>query len=140
MKILLSEGCPIFREGIKFVLENEGHDVDAALSGEHLFNLFNEEYDMVILDLDFLGSRAIDLAKIIDSQTNPYISHPIKVVATYKDAVSYYFRHLFDAGISKPFSKEKLLATINKECENVKRFNDKRNVRDNGSLYQHGMV
>lgn len=140
MKILLSEGCPIFREGMKLVLEKSGHDVDSAISGEHLFDLFNEEYDMVILDLDLLGSRAIDLAKIIDSQTNPYMSHPIKVVATYKDAVSYYFRHLFDAAISKPFSKEKMLSIINKECEHVERFYHKRNVRDAGSVHQHRMV
>jgi DNA-binding NarL/FixJ family response regulator len=140
MKILLSEGCPIFREGMKFVLENDGYEVDAALSKEHFYKLISTDYDVIIFDLDMLGSMAIDLAKQIDVWMTYSLNKPCRLIATYKEAIAYYMGNLFDGGLRKPFTKEKLLELIDKEFKHDKRFNNQRNLGSNGSFNQHCLV
>jgi two-component SAPR family response regulator len=140
MKILISEECEIFRAGMKFVLESQFHEVDVALSKEHFNRLLSTDYDIIIFDLDMLGSMAIDLAKQIDAWMTYSLNKPCKLIATYKYAVAYYMANLFDGGLRKPFNQQKLLEKINKEFKNVERFNNKRNIGDFGSFNQHCMV
>lgn len=139
MKILLSEGCPIFREGMKFVLKNAGYKVTCAESREQFCHLFSCDYDLVIMDLDFLKTKAIELAEHYYAWSTPY-NKTVKIIASYKDSPEYYVAHLFDAGLRKPFTKEKLLHAIKKEYTHVKRFNDKTNSRSTGNVYYQSMV
>jgi DNA-binding NarL/FixJ family response regulator len=140
MRILLSEECPIYREGIKFVLENEGNCVNNAISRQDFTNLFSSDYDVIIFDLDMLGSLAIDLAKQIDAWMTYSLNKRCKLVATYKDGFAYYLAHLFDAGLKKPFTKEKLLKVINGDKTNDERFNNQRNIGNTGGFYEHRVV
>jgi two-component SAPR family response regulator len=142
MKILLSEELPICRQGMLSVLKNEGHNVDAVNSKNEFCNLFSNDYDIIILDLDFIGDKSIELAQQAYCHSNAYQINLTRLVATYKDEESYFkhFFYLFNAQIKKQFSKEKLLQIINKECINVEKFNNKRNFATHGSFYQYGMV
>lgn len=51
-KVLVVDDEKLIVKGIKFSLEQDGMDVDAAYDGEEAFNMIQEkEYDMVILDV-----------------------------------------------------------------------------------------
>lgn len=140
MKILLSEGCPIFREGMKSFLIKNGHKVDSPETEKSFFELVSPNYNIIIFDLDLLKSRAIDIAKSIDAWTTYSFSHRCRLIASYNDAAEYYLAYLFDAGLRKPFSAEKLIKIINKENKSVERFNHKGSIGFNRSINNNHMV
>lgn len=140
MKILLSEGEEIRLEGMRSILLNHGYQVKSCLYAKEFFKECSPKYDIIIMDLDLLKTAALEMAHNIDAWMTNSIAKPCKLIATYKEGICYYNASLFSAGLTKPFTKEKLLEVIDKEYANVKRFNDKRSSQDTWSIDKYNMV
>lgn len=136
----MTDKCPIFREGMRSVLIEQGYEVDVAHSNPEFYKLFSPEYDLMIMDLDIMGTLAIELGEHVYAATNPYMNKPNKIIATYNEGVRYCRGDLFDHMIKKPFTKEKLLETVNKEYVNARRFKYQRDSQNSGNVQYQRMV
>ena len=51
-RLLLVDDEPAIIKGLKFSLERDGYEIDAAYDGEEAIQMFNErQYDLVVLDV-----------------------------------------------------------------------------------------
>lgn len=122
--ILLIEHDPIYRVGLKNILEGNGFEVSLG----HMQRDVCGDHNIIIIDLDSLESENDEVFYFIESNyecSNLFMKDTIKVIGIYSYYNKYYKPYLFDAILRKPFTPEQLLETINKEYENVKRFYDK---------------
>ncbi|MDO4719676.1 MAG: response regulator transcription factor [Peptostreptococcaceae bacterium] len=104
-RFLIVDDEPLLVKGIKFSLEEDGHQVDTAYSGDEALNkILGNEYDLILLDLMlpkidgfeickqvrkvsevpiiFLSARGEDISKIkgLDIGADDYITKPFNIV------------------------------------------------------------
>lgn len=104
-RFLIVDDEPLLVKGIKFSLEEDGHQVDTAYSGDEALNkILSSEYDLILLDLMlpkidgfeickqvrkvsevpiiFLSARGEDISKIkgLDIGADDYITKPFNIV------------------------------------------------------------
>lgn len=68
MKILIADDHPTMRNGVKFILSSEYKDVsfgEAANGAEALKKVYENEWDLLILDLDMPGRNGLEVLKQI---------------------------------------------------------------------------
>lgn len=112
MKILIIEDEKSLRENLKKLLENDKFTVQTAENGTIGLDLvFEEEFDLIILDIGLPDTNGLEICKTIREEK---IKTPIIFLtarATLKDKIAG-FDQGADDYISKPFEYEELLARI----------------------------
>lgn len=113
MKILVIEDDRIVRTLIHHVLEGEGYDTDMAdnaAKGEQL--VFENKYDLIILDLGLPDKSGLEVCKTIRDNHN---QTPVIILSAYQ-SVETKITGLgtgADDYLTKPFDKKELIARIN---------------------------
>ncbi len=120
MNILIVDDSISMRQMIRIILSGAGHDVTDAIDGSDGLAKFNETFDVVVTDFNMPQMGGVDLIKAIRSgEVNRTV--PILMLTTESEAEKKALGR--DAGatawITKPFSKESLLATIDKISRSV---------------------
>ena len=118
-KILLAEDNMINQKVAVYNLEAWGHKVDVADNGEIAFQKFQEEeYDMVLMDIQMPVLDGLKAAKKIREYEKEKDLKPIHIVAMTANALKGDDQICYDAGmndyISKPFKQSDLEKTIHK--------------------------
>lgn len=111
--ILLVDDDPITHELVHAMLRREQHDIDSAFDGEEgLRKLLEGNYDLVLSDVHMPGMDGLTmLAKIHELRPGTKVvvmtaeSKPITVLTAMREHAYTY--------LSKPFTKESLLETVN---------------------------
>lgn len=111
MRILVSDDEKLLVKGIKFNLENEGYQVDAAYDGQTALDMFRAaSYDLVILDLMMPKMDGLETCmKIRQDSTVPIIMLTAKSEDTDKLIG---FEYGADDYITKPFNILELKARV----------------------------
>lgn len=112
-KILVVDDEATLCETLAFNLENEGYDVDTALSAEEALSMPLPSYDLFILDIMMGEISGIQLANLIKS--NPATSHIPVIFCTAKDTEEDMVAGLdlgADDYIAKPYSIRNVLARV----------------------------
>lgn len=112
--ILLAEDNPINQKLAIKLLEKAGHNVTLAYNGTQAVEIFkNQDFDMILMDIQMPkmgGEEATQLIRSTDKGKNI----PIVAVTAYAMASDreIYLNQGMDSYISKPYTKRKLLDTI----------------------------
>lgn len=111
MRILVVDDEKLLVKGIKFNLENEGYDVDAAYDGEAALNMARtNEYDLLILDIMMPKLSGVDVCmKVREFSTVPIIMLTAKSEDSDKLVG---FESGADDYVTKPFNILELKARI----------------------------
>ncbi|OEF22616.1 aerobic respiration two-component sensor histidine kinase ArcB [Vibrio rumoiensis] len=121
LRIFMVEDIELNITVARSVLENLGHTVDVAMSGEEALKKFNPcHYDLVLLDIQLPDMTGFDIAQQL-RQTYAQLPPLVALTAnTLKDKHSYQQRGMDDA-INKPLSVKAIYKVIEK-C--IKHSND----------------
>lgn len=127
MKILLLEDDTLLNEIIVEFLDELGHEVVSTFDGqEALESIYDEKFDLLLLDVNVPSLSGIDLLKTLKSVS---IDIPTIYITSLHTAAD--MKNGFDAGaddyIKKPFHLSELELRLN----NVKRL---RQIENSGSL------
>lgn len=118
--ILVIDDEPGIRKGIARVLEPEGFYVETAGSfKEGLYCIENGQFDLVLLDVMMPDGRGVDLLDPIKARDPETVAVIITGYATVELAVETINLGAYDF-ISKPFTADMLLMTINRGMEKRK--------------------
>ena len=118
-KILIIEDEDEFFFFYEMMLENTNYAVQRAIDGEQAFEMIkNEKPDLIILDLLLDQMKGEDFLRQLKS--NPmYISIPIIIASSFSPRS---YKTIFEIDptlvfLEKPFTQEKLLASIKDRLE-----------------------
>lgn len=112
IKILIVEDEPNMRIGLKDNLEFEGYNVEVAEDGEEaLFNIRNNEYNLVLLDVMLPKKSGLDVCKAIRKDGNKV---PVILLTAKGEEIDKVLGLELGADdyVTKPFSLRELLARI----------------------------
>lgn len=116
-KILVIDDEIGIRKGCQRVLEPEGHKIKTASTIEEgLQKIQEEDYDLVLLDVMMPDGRGIDLLEPIHEKDPETVCIIITGYATVELAVNAIRLGAYDF-ISKPFTSDMLLITVNQGLE-----------------------
>ena len=116
-RILFIDDEPGSREGLTFLLEREGYQVEAVDAGEEAISLLSRKsYDVIITDLFLPGVSGIDILKYVKEHRLPCNVILITGNATAETAVRAMKEGAFDY-ITKPVNFEELKVIISKAVE-----------------------
>lgn len=118
------------RKGCRRVLEPAGFTVETAASfQEGLYKIQQEQFDMVLLDVMMPDGRGVDLLEPIHKQDPDAIAVVITGYATVELAVETIKRGAYDL-ITKPFTPDMLLMTVNRGLEKRRFSLDAKRLRE----------
>ncbi|MGO2507686.1 MAG: aerobic respiration two-component sensor histidine kinase ArcB [Vibrio hibernica] len=120
LRIFMVEDIELNVTVARSVLENLGHTVDVAMTGEDALKRFNpDDYDLVLLDIQLPDMTGFDIAREFRQR---YKSLPPLVALTANSMTdkSEYFEKGMDDAISKPLSIKAIYAVIEECIENRK--------------------
>jgi CheY-like chemotaxis protein len=112
--ILVVDDEPFVCDAVKMMLAFDGHQVDAASSGQEALQLLEKgKYDLVITDYAMPAMKGDELAVAIKSR-NPW--QPVVLITAYAEMLKASNNPLrgVDFIVSKPFLLENLREAINK--------------------------
>jgi CheY-like chemotaxis protein len=112
--ILVVDDEPFVCDAVKMMLAFDGHQVDAASSGQEALQLLEKgKYDLVITDYAMPAMKGDELAVAIKSR-NP--GQPVVLITAYAEMLKASNNPLrgVDFIVSKPFLLENLREAINK--------------------------
>jgi len=111
MRILVVDDERLLVKGIRFNLENEGYEVDAAYDGEEALALFNENvHDLIVLDLMLPKVDGLEVCRRVREKSNVPI---IMLTARSGDTDKLLgFEYGADDYLAKPFNILELKARI----------------------------
>ena len=117
-KILMAEDVEVNQFLARIILESKGWEVDIANNGvEAIEFLENNDYDMILMDVQMPEMDGITATMIIRQMENPKKAS-IPIVALTANALVGNEQEYFDIGmnacLTKPFTEEKLFLIINK--------------------------
>ena len=126
-KILVVDDEPAIAGGCEIILSEAGYKVELSLSGrEGLNRLLTNDFDLVLLDIQFPGINGIDILTIVKEQRIDTVVVIMTGKGTVENAVEAMKRGAFDF-ITKPFGEEQLLDVVDKGLKSmhlVKKNND----------------
>jgi len=115
-KIMVVDDESDMRFMVRKILENEGHEVIEAESGNIALEKLKEvKPDLIILDVMMPGLDGWDVCKKIreNKETENIIVTMLTVKSTDADKVASFDEGLADWHISKPFKKNRFVKTVN---------------------------
>lgn len=100
---------------IRKVLESAGHNIFEAASGQQALDLLRTHptpFDLIVLDVRMPLMDGFELLPILRRQ--PVSAHiPIIVASAHTDSVPQALEHEINGRLSKPFTRQKLIDTVN---------------------------
>ncbi|WP_458862076.1 response regulator [Acidaminobacterium chupaoyuni] len=111
MRVLVVDDEKLLVKGIKFNLENDGYQVDAAYDGTQALNLAHDQkYDIIILDLMLPEVSGLEVCRKIRENSNV----PIMMLTAKSEGVDKLigFEYGADDYVTKPFDILELKARI----------------------------
>ena len=127
-KILVVDDEKLIVKGIKFSLEQEGWEVDAAYDGEEALNLaLSKKYDVILLDVMLPVFDGLEVCRKIRTTSNVPI---IMLTAKGEDMDKIMgLEYGADDYVTKPFNilelKARIKAILRREAQNTKQQNKK---------------
>ncbi len=118
MRILIVDDEESVAEIFQLILEDEGHTVDTASSGQEALSLAESQYDLVVLDIDLHDIRGDQVAKAILKR---HTDVKIVLMTGYPELVESIRAMGFDVAdiLVKPFSPD-VLQTLIREVLSTK--------------------
>jgi DNA-binding NtrC family response regulator len=117
-KILIVDDELNICNGCKLILIEEGYDVDTAMNGsEAIEKLFEQNYDLVLLDIRLPDISGIDILKQINEQRLDCFVIIMTGHGTVENAVDAMKNGAFDY-ITKPFDDKEIIKSTAKALEN----------------------
>ncbi|QMV52067.1 response regulator [Ewingella americana] len=116
-RFLIVDDHPLARTAIRFLLENNGHEVVAETAdGQEVFGLMTElEPDMLIIDIDINNMDGLEVIENLRTQRN----HTPAIVMSGKNA-DYYALRSAKSGANGFISKKNNLSDLNIAIEAVR--------------------
>jgi len=117
IKILIADDHPVFRKGLKDVLEESTPEflVEEAKNGEQALAMMKKEsYDVAVFDIDMPFLNGLDAAR---KSKMLHISTKIIILTMYKD--EYLFNQAIDAGAKGFVLKENTVTEIRNAIHSV---------------------
>ncbi len=112
-KILVADDDASIVDAIKMILEDEGYDVDTTVDGETVSKMFENQPDLLLLDIWMSGQDGRDICKALKAQEST--KHiPIIMVSANKDTEEMAKISGAEDFLAKPFELEDLLAKVKK--------------------------
>ncbi|MFO7606270.1 MAG: response regulator [Desulfurivibrionaceae bacterium] len=119
-RILIVDDDPELRENISELLSDEGWEVETAVDGKSALRKTREkEYDIVLTDLIMPGMQGTELAALVKHE-QPMIKVVIMTAYSTVDNAVEVMRRGADDYLTKPFSGNDLLATLNRVLEEAR--------------------
>ncbi len=111
MRILIVDDEKSITEILQLILEDEGHTVDTASSGQEALTLAESHYDLVVLDIDLHDIKGDQVAKIIQER---HTDVKIVLMTGYPELVESIWAMDIDIAdiLIKPFSPDVLQRLI----------------------------
>jgi DNA-binding response OmpR family regulator len=112
-KILVADDDPGILEAIQIMLEDEGYDVMVTVNGETVAKIFEQEPDLLLLDIWMSGQSGEDICKALKaSESTKHI--PIIMISANRDTEAIAKSAGADDFITKPFDIDNLLSKVKK--------------------------
>ena len=111
--IVVADDDPAIVDALQFMLEEEGYSVRTTVDGQTVSVMFEEEPDLLLLDIWMSGQDGRDICKALKSQAST--RHiPIIMISANKDTEQIAKEAGADDFLSKPFEMEDLLEKVRK--------------------------
>lgn len=118
-KILIADDDPAILEALSMMLEDEGYEVLTTVDGATVGMMFEEQPDLLLLDIWMSGQDGRDICKALKAQdTTRHI--PIIMVSANRDTMEISQKAGADDFIAKPFERDMLLAKIEEHLKKEK--------------------
>ncbi len=127
LKILVVEDNKSIIEGLEYLLEKEGFDVEIVNSKDQaLSRLKNENYDLFLLDIQLPDGSGFDICKYIKQR----IDTPIIFTSARNEEsnIVYGLDIGADDYITKPYRNNELISRINSVLRRYRKETEKRNI------------
>jgi DNA-binding response OmpR family regulator len=123
MKISVVEDQKILANQIEFVLRKEGFDVSVYYDAESFLESFNEDIDILLLDINLPKMKGDELFEILNSSNS---SIKTIFITSYADInhVAKAFKGGCEDYIKKPFELEELLLRVNRVANSISDIKD----------------
>jgi DNA-binding NtrC family response regulator len=116
-KVLVVEDDEVLRQLLIDVLNDQGHEVEAAETGEDgLRTMEQDVFDVVLLDINLPGMDGMDVLRLVPARQPDTQVVMMTAFGTVDTAVEAMKQGAFDY-INKPFSTDELVLTINRALE-----------------------
>lgn len=110
-KILIADDDPAILEALSMMLEDEGYEVLTTVDGATVGMMFEEQPNLLLLDIWMSGQDGRDICKALKAQdTTRHI--PVIMVSANRDTKEIAEKAGADDFITKPFDRDFLLAKI----------------------------
>lgn len=110
-KILVADDDPAILDAIQIILEDEGYDVLTTVDGETVAVMFEEQPDLLLLDIWMSGQDGRDICRALKSQASTD-KIPIIMISANRETETIAKAAGADDFIAKPFEMEDLLAKV----------------------------
>ena len=118
IRILIIDDEPVICEGCRLALSEKGHDVDVCATGEAGRKAIMEgSYDLALLDMRLPDMDGMDILRLVDQNKLGVYVIVMTGYSSVKNAVEAMKLGAFDY-LSKPFSDDELVMTVEKAAEN----------------------
>ena len=116
--IVVADDDPAIVDALQFMLEEEGYSVRTTVDGQTVSVMFEEEPDLLLLDIWMSGQDGRDICKFLKSrETTKDI--PIIMISANKDTQEIAKEAGADGFITKPFEMNDLLDKVAKCIDRV---------------------
>lgn len=113
IKILVADDDPAILDSIKMILELEGYEVTTTVDGATIGRMFEEQPDLLLLDIWMSGQDGKDICRALKAQdTTRHI--PIIMISASRDVAESARDAGADDFLTKPFEMEELLLKVKK--------------------------
>lgn len=113
-RIFVADDDPAIVDALQFMLEEAGYNVDTTVDGETIGKMFEDEPDLLLLDIWMSGQDGRDICKALKAQDST--RHiPIIMISANKDTEKFAKEAGADDFLSKPFEMDDLLGKVKKQ-------------------------
>ncbi|MEO6508980.1 MAG: response regulator transcription factor [Patescibacteria group bacterium] len=113
-RILVADDDPAIVDSIKYMLEDEGYEVETTVDGETVGKMFEDQPDLLLLDIWMSGQDGRDICRALKAQeTTKHI--PIIMISANKDTEKIAKEAGANDFVGKPFDIEDLLNKIKQQ-------------------------
>lgn len=121
-RVLIVEDNPLNQLVIKHILSSWKAEFEVASNGQEAINLLTQEdFDIVLMDLQMPEMSGYEATQLIRSKNSPVRNPLVPIIAITADAFAETRRRVLEKGmndfISKPFEKDELYSKIVRLCK-----------------------
>ena len=118
IRILIIDDEPVICEGCRLALSEKGHEVDVCATGKAgLKAIIEGSYDLALLDMRLPDMNGMDILRLVNRDKLGIYVIVMTGYSSVKNAVEAMKLGAFDY-LSKPFSDDELVMTVEKAAEN----------------------